>query len=365
MSEEKFLTIINDLKNGAISDSTTSVDLLHAVRMFSRDKYCKQYFIQDYKLISSYCCKCFYLEDYFTLRYLKEVPELKDKINEVFKRTVNTMLGNKTLIFLNKIYQKIKSEEIEVEDIYDYIIEVLKEETDNKKISAILFDLCLFYGFREKLYEDYPILATMIVAYSLYKPDAIGKDIFAGSSIIGCLLKNNNEDVVRPYVEKLLGDSELNSFNMQMIGGGGSSLVYKINDLVLKLGETRNSRRIFINHRIMQSLTRDLISKNDQDLMWIEIMHYAITGDVTEAERNELKADLLRQGIIWDDDKIVNCGVLQEWDTNDRYYYGEDPNMLATIIDNPVDREEFNKRSRRVVVIDSDNFRPDFTRLRK
>ena len=102
---------------------------------------------------------------------------------------------------------------------------------ESKKATVILYDLCIFINFRERLYKDYPVIATMISSYFNYNMLVKGSEVFAGSSIIGYLLKEHNENSVRPYVDRLLNGQELNSMNMKMIGGGGSCLVYKINEL--------------------------------------------------------------------------------------------------------------------------------------
>jgi len=125
--------------------------------------------------------------------------------------------------------------------------------------------------------------------------------------------------------------------------------------MVIKLGEERNNRKVYINHRILASFIRKLEKdSNDNNLFYVEVMKYALTGDVTPEERDELLKDLRDQGLIWDDYKLENCGVLVDGDEN--YYDREiDYSEYAGHIDNPERRLEFNKRKRRVVVIDNDH----------
>ena len=127
--------------------------------------------------------------------------------------------------------------------------------------------------------------------------------------------------------------------------------------MVIKLGEDRNDRKVYINHRILASFIRKLEQDKDgNDLFYVEVMKYAITGDVTEEERDELRRDLYMQGLIWTDDKLANCGVLVDGDEN--YYDREiDYTEFAGHINSPARREEFAKRKRRVVVIDNDHIR--------
>ena len=102
-----------------------------------------------------------------------------------------------------------------------------------------------------------------------------------------------------------------------MIGGGGSSLLYKIGNDVLKIGETRNSRKIYINHRILASQIRKLLyDNNDNPLFYIEQMKCVRTDGITQKDVDELRQDLYEQGLIWDDAKIANCGILDPDDEN-------------------------------------------------
>jgi nickel-dependent lactate racemase len=162
---------------------------------------------------------------------------------------------------------------------------------------------------------------------------------------------------VAKYLRDLLQEKQISTRNIRMVGGGGSCLVFKINDMVIKLGEERNDRRVYINHRILASLVRKLEQdKEGNDLFYVEIMKYAITGDVTKEERDELRKDLYDMGLVWTDDKLANCGVLM--DDDDNYYDREiDYSEFAGHVDCPIKREEFAKRKRRVVVIDNDHIR--------
>ena len=364
MSEERLKSVLESIKSGTIKDSVTSAELLKTIKLYSENPKYEKYFVANKDKLISHCTSNFDLEDCLSMMFLREIDAFSCEIKDLFRNTVNSIFSNTTLMFVLTIFKLIKSNKLEIDNIYEYVIEELKG-MESKKATVILYDLCIFINFRERLYKDYPVIATMISSYFNYNMLVKGSEVFAGSSIIGYLLKEHNENSVRPYVDRLLNGQELNSMNMKMIGGGGSCLVYKINELVLKLGESRENRNIFVNHRILQSYVRDILSRNDSDLMYVEIMNYAHTGDVTEAERDELKADLLRQGIVWSDEKLENCGVLQDGDTNDLYYGDKKPDMLATVVDNPQDREAFARRRRRVVVIDNDYMRMDFAKFGK
>jgi hypothetical protein len=207
------------------------------------------------------------------------------------------------------------------------------------------------------LNTDYRVLATLVEAYQLYQPDIVSSNIFNGSTIISKLLHKENELIVAKYLRDLLQEKQISTRNIRMVGGGGSCLVFKINDMVIKLGEERNDRRVFINHRILASAIRKLEQDGaGNDLFYVEVMKYVLTGDVTKEERDELRKDLYDQGLVWTDDKLANCGVLLDGDDN--YYDREiDYSEYVAHIDVPWKREEFAKRKRRVVVIDNDHIR--------
>lgn len=242
------------------------------------------------------------------------------------------------------------------QELFTLIIEELKK-LETSKSSKILFDLYLFPDFKMLLNQEFRITSTLIEAYQLFDPDILSSHIINGSSIIGKLIDKKNEEIITKYLRDLLQEKQISTRNIKMVGGGGSCLVFRINDMVIKLGEERNDKKIFINHRILASLLRKLeLDEKGKELFYVEIMKYAITGDVTPEERDELKQDLYNQGLIWDDDKLANCGVLVDGDEN---FYDRpiDYDTYQAHIDNPVRREEFNLRKRRVVVIDNDHIR--------
>ena len=89
------------------------------------------------------------------------------------------------------------------------------------------------------------------------------------------MLKKDNQLLAYEYIKLLLDKYKLELDNIEYIGGGGSNLVYKIGDSVIKLGETRSDRKIYVNHRILASQVRKLLkSKNGKDLFYVEIMRY-------------------------------------------------------------------------------------------
>lgn len=313
--------------------------------------------LENFDIILNRCCINYNMFNYFTILVMKFANVEKEKCNYQLNCTVNRIFNNSTLLFLHKIFKRITMNKYkDKEQVFLNIIDELKNYSTDKS-SMILFDLYLFPDFAKMLDASHPVVATIISAYQIFNPDVVSTDIFKGSTIIGKLLLGDNEKIAETYMRKLLEGRNLNCYNVKMIGGGGSSLVFKIKDIVLKLGEERHCRRIYINHRILASIIRKLeLDENGKELFYVEIMKYAKVGDVTEDERDELKKDLYDQGLIWDDDKLENCGVLMDNDDN-VCNLPVDYIEVAGNINNPYRREAFMRRKRKVVVIDNDNIR--------
>lgn len=353
MGEEKFNYIIDCINSKSYND-INSLGLLQTIMNYDFDE---EFFIKKQRELISLCTTNFNIYDYFSLRYLNRISSFHDEIAKLLNDTVKSVFSNCTQIFLNRIFVKLTDKSLSVKNIFKYIIDEC-ENMSTEKSSIILLELSIFNDFSKWLYERNPIAATMIKSYIYYDNNIIGKNMFKGSSIIGKLVKSNNEKLVSPYVLELLGNKKINTKNFKMIGGGGSSLVFEVNNQILKLGENRNKKKVFFNYRILQSKIRDLIYKNEIPLFFVEVMNPAIVGDVTSEERDELVEDLERQGIIWEDAKLENCGVLQDWDMNDSVNFDSiDQSLYIANIENPFSKSEFDKRKRRVVVIDNDDMR--------
>lgn len=350
MSDTRYNYIIRTIKNCDYVNDITETELLKFIlKVYKEKDY--DFLIEFKDNIINLCTVDYEIEDCIIFMILQRIPEIKEDIKKVINDTYNKFFDNKTKIFLYRITNNVLDGKIKPEKLYDEIIEELPKK-DSEKSSRLVYNLCVFNEFRSKLMKKHPLATTIITAFIRFDKEVIYK----GGTIIGKLFQDENEKKIMPYVEELLGNKRLNASNIEMIGGGGSSLVFKINDKVLKLGETRNNKYVFINHRILESQERKVFEdENENILFYLEIMNYVLTGDVTPDEMEELRTDLLRQGLYWDDVKLENCGVLQDGDTNDSYFRDDKQLELSTKIDNPIDREEFNKRERRVIVLDNDN----------
>lgn len=338
-------------------DALNSEELFQIIIAFSKDNEMRPLIEKNAEKILSRCTTDYDMFNCFTIICMKVFKINAEKAEKFLDEEIKETFGKDSFSYLLKLIRIMQKEGVKSKDVlFKMIIEDLNKMPTDKS-SKILFDLYLFPDFNLLLKTHYRIVATIIEAYQLYDPEILSSQIINGSTIIGKLLKGKNEMIVAKYLRDLLQEKQISTRNIKMVGGGGSCLVFRINDMVIKLGEVRNDRKIFINHRILASFLRKLeIDENGEELFWVEVMKYAIAGDVTPAERDELKQDLYDQGLIWDDDKLANCGVLVDGDEN---YYDRpiDYTEIAAHINNPVRREEFMKRKRRVVVIDNDHMR--------
>ncbi len=335
----------------------TSEELFEIILTFVNNPQIRNLIERDAQSIIDRCSVDFDMLNYFTILSLLHNNIDKENCKKSLTHTTNSIFSKETLLYLMKVYKKIKEIGFSNSELlFNKIIEDLKEMPTDKS-SKILFDLYIFPDFKLYLDKTHRVTATLIETYGIYNPDVISSQIFNGSTIIGKLIKDNNELIVAKYLRELLKEKQISARNIKMIGGGSTSLVYQIGNKVIKFGENRHSRRIYINHRILASLVRKLeLDKNEKELFYVEIMRLAKTGDVTIEERDELKKDLYDQGLIWDDDKLENCGVLMEGDDNISDM-PIDYTEIAGVINNPTRREEFMKRKRKVVVIDNDDIR--------
>ena len=278
-----------------------------------------------------------------------------EKLSNSLKNTIFKIFNSKTLLFLNKINNiNLENGYLNKQEIFNCVFYNL-EKLDNNAISVILYNLNLLEDFNKELKRRFPILELLLSSYQKFDIEKMTNNSYKGSSILGCLIKDNNQYLVEDYINRLLKNK--NSQKITCIGAGSTCLVYKINDNVLKLSETRNCRKIFVNHRILASQVRKLLKDQNEELFYIEIMKYLQNTNVTQEECDELKEDLYRQGMYWEDAKIENCGLLNDKDLNNsdlEMNYSE----IYSIIDNPIDKEMFMKRKRKVVVLDNDNIKP-------
>lgn len=321
-----------------------------------RNANIKKFLIENINIVVNRITLDFNFFDVMSLYCLVLISDFKDIIEDIINRTLNKIFNKETIFFIRLMNKKIQASQMfDVAQIYDLIFFTIQSYS-SEKASILLYNLYLLPDFKIELEKRFNIVGILLEKYQKFDQDSIIKNAFKGSSIIGCLIKDDNESLVISFIEALLRQYNTCLEKTTCIGGGSTCLVYRIGNSVIKLGETRNQRKIFVNHRILASQIRKLVSKDGIDLFYVEVMKYIQTGDVTKDECDELSESLLRQGLIWEDAKPENCGVLDNDDENISNL-PVDYVEIAGVVNNPCEREQFMKRKRRVVVLDNDNIR--------
>lgn len=352
--------LFSKLDNPKIYKNIDSYTLYYIINIAMKNTQYMDVLIKNSNEITNKLCCNFNLYDCLSFLLLRKNSIFKDKMASIYNESINKVFANETIFLLIKINSYISNQianqgTFEESSIYNYIFNTLNTY-DNQKSSKILYNLFLLLDFKKVLEKRYSIVSLMIDKYQKFDPDAVCSNLFLGSSIIGCLIKNNNQYLAQQYFDLLKQDKKCNDKHIKMIGGGSTSLVYKIGDSVLKLGETRNSKKIYIDFRILASQIRKLIVENGEELFYVEVMKYIKTGNVTKEECEELKNDLLSRGIIWEDAKPENCGILDNNDLNECNLLVDYINVAGKT-DAPEAKRQFMKRKRKVVVLDNDNMR--------
>ena len=168
---------------------------------------------------------------------------------------------------------------------------------------------------------------------SLEECREIAKDIFGDfTSDIFSKMKYGYKDPTRAFIIKMIIDELLkradNGKNMdavEQIGKGCYSVVYKIGDLVLKVGR-RRCTEIPNHRRILKPIIRRQISDVSDEDNFIEIQNYVETnwykGMKSEDINKVLEGiyyELLEDGVVFGDVKPENVGKLIRPNTTHEY----------------------------------------------
>lgn len=350
--------IIENLKNNPrVIKKLDSFDLYQIILLSFKDEEFNEFLNVNKKYVLEAITTDFTFFDGLSLLLLLKKDNCKDEARKIFEQSMKQVFNSKTIMFMSKI-----NEESLENNCYNkqYIISHVFSELasfDSLKSSIIIYNLNNFNDFRTELKIRYSVIEQLLSAYQKFDLEVMSNNSFKGSTILGFLLKEDNQYLVKDYIDNLLKECAF-APKVECIGAGSTCLVYKIGNKVIKLGEDRNSRKIYVNHRILASQVRKLLKKGDKPLFYVEIMNYLKDTNVTKEECEELRLDLLRQGLIWEDAKPENCGLLNDGDPNFSYL-PVDYEEVVQIVDNPIAREEFMKQKRKVVVLDNDCIRPN------
>lgn len=123
-------------------------------------------------------------------------------------------------------------------------------------------------------------------------------------------LDDNTVQALTMIFEEIAQNEMVDVSDVEYIGSGDYSNVYKLGNKVIKLGVSRLTNKIPYHRRILQPLLRRKIKNKD---LYIEIAEYierdtSITDEVAYSIYKELRDD----GIIWLDAKKENIGRLKK-----------------------------------------------------
>lgn len=123
-------------------------------------------------------------------------------------------------------------------------------------------------------------------------------------------LDNNLVQALTMIFEEIAQNEMADVSDVEYIGKGDHSNVYKLGNKVIKLGERRLTNKIPYNRRILQPLLRRKIKNKD---LYIEISEYVESDiSITDEDAYLIYKELRNDGIIWLDAKRENLGRLKK-----------------------------------------------------
>lgn len=123
-------------------------------------------------------------------------------------------------------------------------------------------------------------------------------------------LDNNLVQALTMIFEEIAQNEMADVSDVEYIGKGDHSNVYKLGNKVIKLGERRLTNKIPYHRRILQPLLRRKIKNKD---LYIEISEYVESDiSITDEDAYLIYKELRNDGIIWLDAKRENLGRLKK-----------------------------------------------------
>lgn len=123
-------------------------------------------------------------------------------------------------------------------------------------------------------------------------------------------LDNNLVQALTMIFEEIAQNEMADVSDIEYIGKGDHSNVYKLGNKVIKLGERRLTNKIPYHRRILQPLLRRKIKNKD---LYIEISEYVESDiSITDEDAYLIYKELRNDGIIWLDAKRENLGRLKK-----------------------------------------------------
>lgn len=210
----------------------------------------------------------------YKIRSIKEHFEFSEYFSEYYHKKIfiNKLINNNELNYIINNFKKIASYDFEtkipiIRYIKNNIDKINKDDLEKIKYS-------ITYYLFEKKYD----------------------------------LDENDINNVKDIVDELANKENLTIFDIDKIGSGSYSNIYKIGNKIIKFGYNRKINKILDNNRILLPDKFIIIDENI-----IEITDY-IKGnsDFTKEEIYEVYKELRNQGIVWMDPSKDNLKRIDE-----------------------------------------------------
>ena len=382
---------------------TTDILIIESI-LYKIDKKDKTYYKQ---MLEKYKNKKF-----TTIEINEQISIILQQKNYGFiKENINYILNIYPINAVKSLYKKLKKRNICIKETEIYILQnldtILNKDIDNINDlvdsidkNSLLFEPISYYlknnietiikNSRErsdiydikKIFDKFPITKPLIKDYINNHKDEVIDKLYSYSV---CFFINNEDteeiinnrknvkEILKLVIEELCEKEHVEFSDIEKIGEGAFSKVYKINNKVLKLGIYRDTMKIPNNPYNIKPLMRrsfNIDNKKHGENLFIEITEYVktIPNKLKETEKEKILYDLYKKqrdiGIEWRDIKLDNVGILtkdniQNWPDelgHDCKAYGLIENKYA---------EKIHLKKGEYVVLDGDLQYPESVFRRK
>ena len=252
----------------------------------------------------------------FFINEIKDIPAMEDVV-DYNSDIIYRKFGIKTILditkkmefkqrysFINEMYELIRLSYYTLDEFLDdliqnnetdYICNNLDIIIDSSNIDN-LTDLGLLQKLKlineEELKKAYPNIVRKLTG----KKEEI--------------LDDNTVQALTMIFEEIAQNEMVDVSDVEYIGRGDYSNVYKLGNKVIKLGVMRLTNKIPYHRRILQPLLRRKIKNKD---LYIEIAEYVERDtSITDEDAYSIYKELRDDGIIWLDAKKENVGRLKK-----------------------------------------------------
>jgi len=140
--------------------------------------------------------------------------------------------------------------------------------------------------------------------------------------------------------------------NLELIGKGDYSYVYKLGNKIIKIGKSRETNTFPNNPYIIKPLLRKSFEIGDKNQLFIEICEKVQTNCCTFEDVYILYKKLRNISLVWVDPKLSNIGILER---DNKIYWNKNlnPNDKTLMLDNY--RKDSELKKGELVIIDADS----------